>query len=180
MPAAKLRHGEALSDSDGNRVMVVRLSERAATTTVYNLTVNDAHTYHVLAGSTPVLVHNCQVEYGGNDLSGRTAQYRLDNNIGADNNIVAVRLKGGDVKFFTATRGKHSEAYMDDFFAGKEHLVDEIYSERIPCGRQTCMPTVTGRYGHAALSWSFTGKVSITRTMARNAVSLWQHGGTLF
>jgi RHS repeat-associated protein len=180
LPAAELHTDDTLRDDSGAEVTVAALAERSVTTTVYNLTVSDAHTYYVVAGDDRVLVHNCQVEYGGNDLSGRTAQYRLENNIDPDNNIVAVRTAGGEVKFFPATRGKHSESHMDDVFAGKESQVEEIYSERIPCGRQTCMPTVTGRYGHAKLSWSFEGKVSITRKMARNAVNLWQHGGTLF
>jgi RHS repeat-associated protein len=58
-PAAKLKIGETLRDAGGHRVTVVRRAERAATTTVYNLTVSDTHTYYVVAGNTPVLVHNC-------------------------------------------------------------------------------------------------------------------------
>jgi hypothetical protein len=36
----------------------VLLSARAATAAVHNPTIADIHTYYVLAGETPVLVHN--------------------------------------------------------------------------------------------------------------------------
>ncbi|MFD2691812.1 hypothetical protein ACFS5L_44355 [Streptomyces phyllanthi] len=36
--------------------------------TAYKLTVSDLHTYYVVAGATPVLVHNC----GGNSAPSRT------------------------------------------------------------------------------------------------------------
>ncbi|MFD5761489.1 hypothetical protein ACFWIZ_41615, partial [Streptomyces sp. NPDC127044] len=32
--------------------------------TVYDLTVDDLHTFFVLAGATPILVHNCKVALG--------------------------------------------------------------------------------------------------------------------
>ncbi|WP_370130910.1 LamG-like jellyroll fold domain-containing protein [Streptacidiphilus sp. EB103A] len=36
-----------------------------ANTTTYDLTIGDLHTYYVLAGTTPVLVHNCGSNTGG-------------------------------------------------------------------------------------------------------------------
>jgi len=41
---------------------------------MYNLTVADLHTYYVLAGTTPVLVHNCGE---GRDLIDGDAQYHI-------------------------------------------------------------------------------------------------------
>ncbi|RCH64351.1 sugar-binding protein, partial [Streptomyces sp. SDr-06] len=60
--AAELKLGERLRQSDGAviRVVGVRSYHRAVTT--YNLTVEHIHTYYVLAGATPVLVHNCNVD----------------------------------------------------------------------------------------------------------------------
>ncbi|MFJ5548125.1 RHS repeat-associated core domain-containing protein [Streptomyces sp. NPDC093225] len=56
--AEDLRPGDLLRTAGGTeaRVAAVRAEERPAT--VFNLTVTGPHTYHVLAGGTPVLVHN--------------------------------------------------------------------------------------------------------------------------
>ncbi|MEV6022155.1 hypothetical protein [Streptomyces sp. NPDC052036] len=42
-------------------VTVARVRNYVTHFPTYNLTVNELHTYYVLAGSTPVLVHNCNV-----------------------------------------------------------------------------------------------------------------------
>jgi RHS repeat-associated protein len=60
LPAADLRPGMSLRTDTGATVIVT--ANKAFTShfsTTYNLTVDDLHTYYVLAGSTPVLVHNC-------------------------------------------------------------------------------------------------------------------------
>ncbi|MFB8753091.1 polymorphic toxin-type HINT domain-containing protein [Streptomyces parvulus] len=56
--ARNLAAGTTLRTSDGTTVRVI--SNRAYTkhARTYNLTVEDLHTYYVLAGQTPVLVHN--------------------------------------------------------------------------------------------------------------------------
>ncbi|MFJ5229290.1 RHS repeat-associated core domain-containing protein [Kitasatospora sp. NPDC088391] len=56
--AADLRPGDDLRTTSGTvRVESLR-SYRSAPTSAYNLTVAELHTYYVLAGSAPVLVHN--------------------------------------------------------------------------------------------------------------------------
>ncbi|NJQ04581.1 hypothetical protein [Streptomyces lonarensis] len=40
-------------------VQITALTHRTTTATVHNLTVKNLHTYYVLAGATPGLVHNC-------------------------------------------------------------------------------------------------------------------------
>ncbi|MEU5031565.1 polymorphic toxin-type HINT domain-containing protein [Streptomyces milbemycinicus] len=58
--ATDLKAGEWLRTSAGTRVQVGAVKRWAAQkATVYNLTVASEHTYYVLAGATPVLVHNC-------------------------------------------------------------------------------------------------------------------------
>ncbi|MYS52373.1 hypothetical protein GTW46_20280, partial [Streptomyces sp. SID6013] len=56
--ARNLAAGMTLRTPDGTTVRVI--SNRAYTkhARTYNLTVEDLHTYYVLAGETPVLVHN--------------------------------------------------------------------------------------------------------------------------
>ncbi|MET8297583.1 ricin-type beta-trefoil lectin domain protein [Streptomyces sp. NPDC005180] len=58
--ATDLQIGQWLQTSSGTRVQVTAVKRwTALATTVRNLTVADFHTYYVLAGTTPVLVHNC-------------------------------------------------------------------------------------------------------------------------
>jgi RHS repeat-associated protein len=56
--AADLRAGQWLESSDGHLVQVAGIRARNQHTSVYNLTVDGLHTYYVLVGDTPVLVHN--------------------------------------------------------------------------------------------------------------------------
>ncbi|MFF8973200.1 ricin-type beta-trefoil lectin domain protein [Streptomyces sp. NPDC014995] len=65
--ATDLRTGEWLRTSAGTYVQVTAV-ERWTTqrATVHNLTVGDLHTYYVLAGGAPLLVHNCGT--GGGDI----------------------------------------------------------------------------------------------------------------
>ena len=47
-----------LRTDDGATVIVTATRQYAQHARTYNLTVDDLHTYYVLAGETPVLVHN--------------------------------------------------------------------------------------------------------------------------
>ncbi|GAA2965655.1 DNRLRE domain-containing protein [Actinokineospora diospyrosa] len=58
--AGKLHVGALLRTSAGTYVQVVAVAQRSQAQRVHNLTVDGPHTYYVLAGTTPVLVHNCQ------------------------------------------------------------------------------------------------------------------------
>jgi hypothetical protein len=72
IPAGELKVGDTLRDSDGRAATVAGTDEIASTTTVYNLTVNDTHTYYVRVGDTAVLVHNCGarvVDMAGKDIA---------------------------------------------------------------------------------------------------------------
>jgi hypothetical protein len=58
--ADSLHAGTWLRTGSGTHVQITAVQAWTATnTTVHNLTVTDIHTYYVLAGATPVLVHNC-------------------------------------------------------------------------------------------------------------------------
>ncbi|MFJ7158843.1 polymorphic toxin-type HINT domain-containing protein [Streptomyces sp. NPDC101118] len=56
--AADLRVGDALRTPVGTTVRIGKVSHWKGLQPAYNLTVDDLHTYYVLAGPTPVLVHN--------------------------------------------------------------------------------------------------------------------------
>ncbi|WP_235439244.1 ricin-type beta-trefoil lectin domain protein [Streptomyces yangpuensis] len=68
--AAELQPGQWLRTGNGTHVQVASVRKWATQkTTVHNLTVSDLHTYYVLAGATPVLVHNC----GGIEKAAKSA-----------------------------------------------------------------------------------------------------------
>ncbi|MEU7532100.1 polymorphic toxin-type HINT domain-containing protein [Saccharothrix sp. NPDC042600] len=56
--ADQLHIGDQLRDRSGHAHAITHLTIRTLTTTVHNLTTNGPHTYYVLAGTIPVLVHN--------------------------------------------------------------------------------------------------------------------------
>ncbi|MEU7134144.1 polymorphic toxin-type HINT domain-containing protein [Streptomyces sp. NPDC046261] len=58
--ATELKAGDRLRTPQGELKEVVGTHVSPGTRTVYNLTVDDLHTYYVLAGSAPVLVHNSE------------------------------------------------------------------------------------------------------------------------
>ncbi|MFF7384815.1 polymorphic toxin-type HINT domain-containing protein [Streptomyces griseoluteus] len=59
VPAGRLRHGDALNTATNGHAYVVATQFTPGTANRWNLTVQQLHTYYVLAGATPVLVHNC-------------------------------------------------------------------------------------------------------------------------
>ncbi|GAA2532014.1 RHS repeat-associated core domain-containing protein [Winogradskya humida] len=69
--AKDLRRGDWLKSADGRLVKVAGIHTLARHAYAYNLTVDDLHTYYVLAGSTPVLVHNCNEDLYDHDGSTR-------------------------------------------------------------------------------------------------------------
>jgi hypothetical protein len=50
---------DLLESVEGRQVRVTAIALASRPMTVYNLTVGDLHTYFVVAGDVPVLVHNC-------------------------------------------------------------------------------------------------------------------------
>ena len=56
--ASDLRPGELLRTSTGTYIQISAVRQHRANQPTYDLTIDDIHTYYVLAGATPVLVHN--------------------------------------------------------------------------------------------------------------------------
>ncbi|WP_250009045.1 polymorphic toxin-type HINT domain-containing protein [Actinoplanes sp. M2I2] len=83
--AGALRLGEDLSTlatSSQPEIEAVRVF--TGRRTMYNLTVADIHTYYVLAGDTPVLVHNCGPEVGPYTSTGTGPDLRRSAKVGDD------------------------------------------------------------------------------------------------
>ncbi|WP_051830438.1 MULTISPECIES: RHS repeat-associated core domain-containing protein [Streptomyces] len=60
--AGELTPGEHLRQPDGTTRTIQSIRNYPYAVTTHNLTVAQLHTYYVLAGATPVLVHNCDGE----------------------------------------------------------------------------------------------------------------------
>ncbi|MCX5009198.1 polymorphic toxin-type HINT domain-containing protein [Streptomyces sp. NBC_00638] len=58
IPASKLTVGHQLNTADDQHAEIVGVKSVNGAAEMYNLTVDELHTYYVLAGTTPVLVHN--------------------------------------------------------------------------------------------------------------------------
>lgn len=77
--AVDLNPGDEVLAADGTTVKIIDTrSYRTGPRTAYNLTVEHLHTYYVLAGATPVLVHNC--ERAGLDFTDAERQKVYDAN----------------------------------------------------------------------------------------------------
>jgi hypothetical protein len=63
--AINLQPGDRLHTLDGQTETITAVRPTTRPHPMYNLTVDTDHTYYVVAGTTPVLVHNC----GGNAMS---------------------------------------------------------------------------------------------------------------
>ncbi|MFJ6144853.1 polymorphic toxin-type HINT domain-containing protein [Streptomyces anulatus] len=57
--AGSLKVGDSLLSPDGTFSKISQIRRWQELQPAYNLTVADLHTYYVIAGTTPVLVHNC-------------------------------------------------------------------------------------------------------------------------
>jgi hypothetical protein len=83
--ATDLKSGEWLRTSAGTLVQITAVKRwTALDATVHNLTVSMVHTYYVLAGAKPVLVHNCNENI-------------LSNADGFDNSAELSQVSTGDV-----------------------------------------------------------------------------------
>ena len=185
--ADQLVPNHALQSADNAKAYVaaVRLTSGAALR--YNLTVSQLHTYYVLAGTTPVLVHNTDcgpVDYGSTKLSQAVQKARVaQGNTG--NNYAAAQLTdpvtGEDMGIVVArSAGKvHAEQGIVQALQGgmlpgiDESYITEMYSEFQPCATR-CSKILGGLPNLQGTSWSWGWDKSgtplgIASTEARDA-----------
>ncbi|MFF7159271.1 RHS repeat-associated core domain-containing protein [Streptomyces sp. NPDC008139] len=99
--ASHLTPGTRLREADGTTAVVTAVRNYHTTAVTYDLTVANLHSYYVLAGATPVLVHNCDgsVFYHGTD--GASARDIWENGLKAS--AAASKHMDGVGGFFLAT-----------------------------------------------------------------------------
>jgi hypothetical protein len=67
--ADHLAPGTLLHTADGHAELVITVRTWVGQHEMRDLTVADIHTYYVLAGNTPVLVHNCDIPWSSGRVS---------------------------------------------------------------------------------------------------------------
>ncbi|WP_285555941.1 polymorphic toxin-type HINT domain-containing protein [Actinoplanes regularis] len=120
--AGDLQPSEALQSSDaGSHPEVASVRSFRGAKVMYNLTVADLHTYYVLVGSTPVLVHNC------GDLVGDDAEFPgahvLDEhvNVTPERAVELAGIKGGRNSVFID--GQTAQQVVDYALAGNKRKI---------------------------------------------------------
>ncbi|MFF0766552.1 Hint domain-containing protein [Streptomyces sp. NPDC003737] len=103
---ADLRAGMSLRTPDGQTVEIASVSHFTKRQTTYDLTVSGVHTYYVLAGDTPVLVHNasCVASYDADFAMGQltrngTAKASRLEEFGNSNGWIRSQTENGPIKF---------------------------------------------------------------------------------
>ncbi|MEU9400744.1 polymorphic toxin-type HINT domain-containing protein [Streptomyces sp. NPDC048242] len=118
VPAGKLTPGHALNTSADKHVRVIAVKLRPGAADMYNLTVSELHTYYVLAGETPVLVHNsngCRT-FGSHSPTGRL-------NVPDTQGVYIIKMKDGKVYVGSATKTNTIHRRVHRAFSDDRHAV---------------------------------------------------------
>ncbi|MFJ1796632.1 polymorphic toxin-type HINT domain-containing protein [Kitasatospora griseola] len=109
--ASDLKVGDTVRAADGTLARVAATAHMVAPMPAYNLTVRDIHTYYVLGGTTPVLVHNsgCGPSGGGTIFSHFTDAAGAQGISGADVSGMSV---GQTIEVRSVQFGQGSNQFM--------------------------------------------------------------------
>ncbi|MFI7366600.1 ricin-type beta-trefoil lectin domain protein [Streptomyces sp. NPDC050149] len=153
--ATDLKPGEWLRTSAGTYVQVTAIERwTAKREVVHNLTVNDLHTYYVLAGATPVLVHNangdsCPIAFAVDSAGEATALpvHEIDSAAHAPQAAnfqravadgapaIVTRRAGGEAAARSARRQAQAHAPRPRRFAGNATWEEYPFASTVEGGR---------------------------------------------
>ena len=105
--AADLHSGDQLASPGNGHTTVVSLVRHGGIIRTYNLTVDTVHTFYVEAGSTAVLVHNCNLADHEGVNGGRT----IEKHVGKDDSYLIGRTTG--------RRGQENASSFTDLHAAE-------------------------------------------------------------
>jgi uncharacterized protein (TIGR03437 family) len=152
--AKDIKAGDLLRTSAGTYVQVTAVVQRTAVQRVHNLSVDDLHTYYVLVGDQPVLVHNigeddiCRLTLGPGPyarsgvattktkVTKRDPEYHINQENG---NLYGCHTCGAK------TPGTRTGTWVFDHQAPVSGGPSPYYGTGYPqCGRTGCQPTQGG------------------------------------
>ncbi|MEU6220932.1 polymorphic toxin-type HINT domain-containing protein [Streptomyces sp. NPDC047022] len=106
--AGHLKPGHNLETATNHHARILTIRIRPGAADMYNLTVQQLHTYYVLAGATPVLVHNCPSGADGASASNTIRMRHYTNSKGASGISESGVIKASDQNkvFLMPAKGK--------------------------------------------------------------------------
>ncbi len=155
--AKDLKAGDKLRNADGETTQTVAaIKVWTGLKWMDDLTVNDIHTYYVIASDEPLLVHNnsrCggEVGLGKTDLgqavdAGRLARKKRNGNGAAARIVDANGNERIEVAFASKGRNNHAERKLLRLKLEEGESITEIYSERRACiGTNACRTELEDR-----------------------------------
>ncbi|MFF4599827.1 RHS repeat-associated core domain-containing protein [Amycolatopsis sp. NPDC001319] len=139
--ADNLRVGDEVDTPDNGHVTVVATRLYTAAIVTYNLTVDGVHTYYVLAGDTPVLVHNCNKNQGryefedqqnpGKTYVGKTKNF---------NNRLQDHIDSGRLKSRGDATCTHVCGTNDDLFVAEHLRMEELRGQGVDLSNDIASP----------------------------------------
>ncbi|MFD7491898.1 DddA-like double-stranded DNA deaminase toxin [Streptomyces sp. NPDC059832] len=185
--AGDIKPGTQLRTSDNHSVEVVATRHYKKQQRTYDLTVNDIHTYYVLAGATPVLVHNCNPLDGiADELAGSkitTGQVVDDagNKVGAP---VSSGENGSFVQVGDALRKSGVPHDAAGGFAAASHVETKIALAMRSNGVQRATVVINNSDGVCSGPYSCMTGVSAILPRGSSLTSVWRteegwHGVTM-
>ncbi|MQS06854.1 hypothetical protein FNX48_006600, partial [Streptomyces sp. IF17] len=199
--ATDLRAGQWLRTSVGTYVQVTAVQRWTAGATVHNLTTTNLHTYHVLAGATPVLVHNCGVTRGGDESTYSISHDASGSGVIADlsSDGILTMMMHNNPGSGSPLRGKQMFDEVMGHFGGRVRGIQGIWvygdnlggfneavrggSSLVAAARNTWTGRQAARYGFTArLIWLVEGTLRSCRswsgwcrTSCGSCSSRWSH-----
>jgi RHS repeat-associated protein len=184
--AGALVPGHRLTGPEGQVEYVAAVVNLDGTQEMRDITVADDHSYYVMAGDNPILVHNCeigtQVDYfdSTDDLLNAVHNERLRAG-DKGGNWGAARLEDGSIITAKSGPGKyrHTEVNLLDAAGGLK--VVDLYSERAPCaGIRGCQRKLGGVNVTWSLPWNGSDKDETDAIRANSRSRLSAAIGVLF
>jgi hypothetical protein len=148
--AGQLQVGSLLQTSSGTWVQVVQVAKRTATQRVHNLTINKLHTYHVLADTAPLLVHDCG---GGPDLDAlsQSGMRPAKGNTTHAGREYQKHMNRGDLPVVPGKQLKSAgQDMLDDILTNPKTATSPVNSGNFAGGTRYIMPDPAGGRGIGA------------------------------
>ncbi|MFE9313969.1 DddA-like double-stranded DNA deaminase toxin [Streptomyces albidoflavus] len=188
LDATDLDKGNWLQTSAGTRVQIAAVERTTGLdATVHNLTVAGVHTYYVLAGATPVLVHNCNPLDGiADELAG--SKVTTGQVVDDAGNKVGAPVSSGENGSFTQVRDalKKSGVPHDAAggFAAASHVETKIALAMRSNGVQRATVVINNSDGVCSGPYSCMTGVSAILPRGSSLTSVWRteegwHGVTM-
>jgi RHS repeat-associated protein len=125
VPAGQLISGHTVKSADDHRFIILAVTARPGQAAMHDLTVQGLHTYYVLAGATPILVHNCDgsVDWVNENANMSSAALAYDAGAAGSRAGVAPALQ-----YYKAGGNRLSQIKFDGFDATNGVMIDRKVS----------------------------------------------------